>query len=113
MVPGKPGSADNSATSGNINWTAVSGATSYKIYVNGTYNATTTELGKLIDFKEDGDYAVTVTALTGTFESDPSSVSVAKMKTPTTTTPGIPGYDVYMVVLAVGISVYYIKKKKL
>jgi parallel beta-helix repeat protein len=59
-------------TSLTIEWTTVSDATSYNVYVNGTLNATTSFTQQLIGLHTNNTYEITVSAMNYEVESDQS-----------------------------------------
>ncbi len=72
-APSAPGliTGSQTITSNNIiiEWYLVEGATSYRIYVNGSFNETTSSTSQQIWLNTNGDYIITVTALNSSGES--------------------------------------------
>ncbi|MHA1729288.1 MAG: hypothetical protein ACTSWY_11225, partial [Promethearchaeota archaeon] len=56
-----------------VAWSEVVGVDSYNVYVNGTFNASTSSLQQIINLDESGIYSITVTGVFGGEESEQSN----------------------------------------
>jgi len=94
-----------------IQWTAVSGADNYSIYINGKFNTSSINNEKLLFFRYNSSYIITVTAINEYGESEHSLPIIITVETSPSKKVMISGYNLLLIITVITFLLFFLGRR--